>query len=269
MKDDRFFKDPLLPFAELRCSRTSSAPYKPHIHQCFSIGAVDKGAVEYNVGGTTDILAPGSLVLINPETLHVCNPAGQHARSYYMLHLDTNWCLKVQQSMWEIDRFVEAEEIRIDDDALYDRFCRTMENLMNKKILLQEKEQLLYELACNIFFIACKSLKPRKETHTDIETLKKLLAQDLDRDLPLNILAGELDANPYTLIRSFKAACGITPHAFRMNCRIEKARRLLRQGCSIADTALECGFFDQSHLHRHFKAMTTVTPNQYRVNFIQ
>jgi AraC-like DNA-binding protein len=37
----------------------------------------------------------------------------------------------------------------------------------------------------------------------------------------------------------------------------------------IAETALECGFFDQSHFHRHFKAMTTVTPQEYRVNFVQ
>lgn len=54
-----------------------------------------------------------------------------------------------------------------------------------------------------------------------------------------------------------------------MNCRIEQAKEFLREGRDITDTALECGFFDQSHFHRHFKAMTTVTPQEYRVNFIQ
>jgi AraC-like DNA-binding protein len=62
---------------------------------------------------------------------------------------------------------------------------------------------------------------------------------------------------------------GITPHAYRLNCRIDRARELLRQGRDIAETALECGFYDQSHLHRHFKAVTTVTPREYQVNFIQ
>jgi AraC-like DNA-binding protein len=37
----------------------------------------------------------------------------------------------------------------------------------------------------------------------------------------------------------------------------------------VVDVAYNCGFFDQSHLNRCFKAMTTVTPYQYRVNFIQ
>ena len=71
------------------------------------------------------------------------------------------------------------------------------------------------------------------------------------------------------MLRRFKTVTGITPHAYRMNCRIEQARKYLQEGMDITETALECGFFDQSHLHRHFKAMTTVTPQEYRVNFVQ
>ena len=82
-------------------------------------------------------------------------------------------------------------------------------------------------------------------------------------------LAPKLGANPYTLLRQFKAATGVTPHAYRLNCRIELAKRLLQEGCDLSQVALECGFFDQSHFHRHFKAMTTVTPGAYQVNFVQ
>lgn len=65
----------------------------------------------YNVNGKKTILAPGSLVVINPETLHACNPATEAGRSYYMLYLDTDLCLQVQQSMWEV------EKNRIDDHS--------------------------------------------------------------------------------------------------------------------------------------------------------
>ena len=99
--------------------------------------------------------------------------------------------------------------------------------------------------------------------------MKQLLAENLSEDLSLDQLAARLDANVCTLIRQFKEALGITPHAYRTNCRINLARQLLRQGRDIGDTAILCGFFDQSHLHRHFKAMTTVTPRQYQVNFMQ
>jgi len=66
-----------------------------------------------------------------------------------------------------------------------------------------------------------------------------------------------------------REATGITPHAYRLNCRIELAKKFLQKGYDLSQVALECGFFDQSHFHRHFKAITTVTPKEYQVNFIQ
>lgn len=269
MSYDRFFKNALLPFAELRYSRASCALFKPHMHQTLSIGAVGQGEVAYNVNGKKDVLSPGSLLLINPETLHMCNPASDATRSYYMLHLSTAWCFQVQQSLWKVDEFKVVEKIRIDDAKLYDSFCNTMEHMMDEKKLLQEKELMLYELVCEVLSFACSPQDVKKAPPKYIEELKKLLSNDLHRDLPVNLLAEELDVNPYTLIRNFKTITGITPHAYRMNCRIEHAKALLSQGRDIADTALECGFFDQSHFHRNFKAMTTVTPHKYRVNFVQ
>ena len=46
--------------------------------------------------------------------------------------------------------------------------------------------------------------------------------------------------------------------------RVRHARRLLREGASPSDTALECGFADQAHLTRHFKARSGVTPAAFR-----
>lgn len=128
---------------------------------------------------------------------------------------------------------------------------------------------MLFHLAGEIFSIACSPQNIKLARKENIEELKKILSSGLWMDLPINSLAENLNANPYTLIRSFKAITGITPHAYRMNCRIEHAKELLKQGKDITETALECGFFHQSHFHPHFKAMTTVTPQMYRVNFIQ
>lgn len=258
-----------MPFAEVRYSRGSTAPFKPHMHRTLSIGAVDEGEVLYSVSDNKAVLAPGSLAIMNPETLHTCNPATDKGRSYYMLYLDADWCFRVQQSMWEIDSFVEMDRIRIDNDPLYKQYCTTMDHLIDEKIHLQQKEQMLFDLVGKIFSVACKPQALKTTRIDSIDKLRKLLSSDLWKDLPINSLAKELDANPYTLIRSFKAFTGITPHAYRMNCRIEQAKALLRQGEDITETALECGFFDQSHFHRHFKAMTTVTPHEYRVNFVQ
>lgn len=269
MRSERFFNNSLLPFVELRYSTGSAASFKPHMHRTLSVGALELGEAIYTINGNEVLLVPGSLALINPEALHTCNPIDPIGRSYYMLFFDTEWCLQVQQSMWEVDAFVAMSKFKIDDEPLYRLYCTTVGHLMNEAIHLQEKEQMMFDLAVEIFTLACEMQKPKKENKASIEKLKYLLSVDLQKDLPLNLLANRIDANPYTLIRVFKAETGLTPHAYRMNCRIEQAKKLLRQGRDITETALECGFFDQSHLHRYFKAMTTVTPKEYLVNFVQ
>jgi AraC-like DNA-binding protein len=65
-------------------------------------------------------------------------------------------------------------------------------------------------------------------------------------------------------IRAFRKETGLTPHAYLIDQRFRAASRLLGCGESPSDVALACGFFDQSHLNRVFKARMGVTPGIYR-----
>ena len=97
-----FIKYKALPFAEIRYAKNSGRHYKPHIHKNFSVGAVEQGEVLYRIKDEKVRLLPGSLALINPETLHSCNPTEFSERSYSVLHLDIDWCLQLQQSIWQV-----------------------------------------------------------------------------------------------------------------------------------------------------------------------
>ncbi len=268
MSDERFIKYPTLPFAEARCSKNSARRYKSHIHKTFSIGAIDQGEVIYRVEGETAKLRPGSLALINPDTIHSCNPAEYGKRSYYVLYLDTEWCLQVQQSLWQLEAFHPVDTILLKDGPLYRQFVDTMKSLMGEGDLL-EKEQWLVDCVERIFLRTCRPAAAQPEPPVRMELLKRQLEGNLNQDLSMREMALQLDANPYTLLRQFRAATGITPHAYWLNCRIELAKMLLQKGMDVSQVALECGFYDQSHFHRHFKAITAVTPKEYQVNFIQ
>ncbi|MEL6166985.1 MAG: AraC family transcriptional regulator, partial [Cyanobacteria bacterium J06628_3] len=91
----------------------------------------------------------------------------------------------------------------------------------------------------------------------------------LDSDLSLNQLASSVQMSPHYFSRLFKETTGFTPHQYVINCRVKRAKELLKQGkLSIAEIAKEVGFVDQSHLHRYFKRKVGITPKQFSQQYI-
>jgi AraC-like DNA-binding protein len=260
LSNERFFKHPLLPFAECRFSTNSGRHYKSHLHKQFSIGAIDKGKVWYEAAGESAVLQPGSLALINPEVLHSCNPIGDCTRSYYVLYLDVGWCLQVQQSLWKTESFQAVHTLLLKNAELYQRCITTMILLMTEGDVLS-REQALFELVADVFRRCCSQGKAVANLCPQIRELKEILSTHLVAAISLTKVAADLQVNPYTLLRHFKKGTGITPHAYRLNCRIEQAKKMLRQGVEPAEVALECGFFDQSHLHRYYEVMGITKKN--------
>lgn len=272
MVQEKVFYDNRLPEIEARRSIGNHRSFKPHVHQAFSIGAIDDGKARVDLGSNQLLLAPGELILINPGTLHACNPLGCTTRSFSMLHVGLRLCLDVQQTLWQAKTFLPVLPHLPVKTNLLDEYQRTMQTLFARDCDLLEKEESVSRLLVAIFQHCATAVSAPPPTPLDdqhVTLLKTLLAADLEQEVTLTDLAQLRGDNPYTLLRRFKSATGITPHAFRLNRRIDRAKELLQDGVEIADVALQCGFYDQSHLHRHFKALTAMTPRQYQINFVQ
>ena len=99
------------------------------------------------------------------------------------------------------------------------------------------------------------------------EQVRELLVDRLADNVRLDELARAADLSRFHLIRLFRQRYGVTPFAYQRNLRVERAREALRRGESLADTASEVGFADQSHLGRAFRHVMGATPGQYRRSF--
>lgn len=83
----------------------------------------------------------------------------------------------------------------------------------------------------------------------------------LASDISLADLAQAANLSASHLRRLFKRTTGIPPHQYLIQLRVERAQQLLQTGRhTISDVAIQVGFTDQSHLHRHFKRIHGVTP---------
>ncbi len=103
----------------------------------------------------------------------------------------------------------------------------------------------------------------RPQAAQGIRRAKAFMRQELGRDLSLEELARVAGLSRFHFIREFRRATGESPHRYLMKLRVLRAEDLLRtkgRTLSLAQVAAETGFFDQSHLTRHFRRALGTTP---------
>jgi AraC family transcriptional regulator len=99
---------------------------------------------------------------------------------------------------------------------------------------------------------------------TQLKRVTDYINDHLVQELSLDELAAIAQLSAYHFCRSFKRATGFTPHQYVIRQRVERAKLLLKDGkMSISEVAFSCGFTHQSHLNRHFKRLTGVTPKNF------
>lgn len=90
-------------------------------------------------------------------------------------------------------------------------------------------------------------LGERTSLHTDVEAVAAACA----------VSAGYL-------ARAFRRETGTSLHRFHVLLALHAAKARLRQRVSIAEAALDAGFYDQAHLNREFVRTYGMTPASFR-----
>jgi AraC-like DNA-binding protein len=98
---------------------------------------------------------------------------------------------------------------------------------------------------------------------------------DWPDDLALHLRSHEDDSmrawahrrslSPSTVSRGFQRAFGLSPQRYRLEARTQVAiRRLATTPDALATVATEVGFADQAHMTRSVRALTGLTPREWR-----
>ncbi|MDJ0594484.1 MAG: helix-turn-helix domain-containing protein [Pleurocapsa sp. MO_226.B13] len=102
-------------------------------------------------------------------------------------------------------------------------------------------------------------------TPSQLRTVVEYIQTHLDRDLNLSNVASLVHISPHYFASLFKQSTQLSPHKYITQCRLEKAKTLLRQrDLPIALICQEVGFKNQSHFTRAFRQHFQITPKAYR-----
>jgi AraC-like DNA-binding protein len=94
---------------------------------------------------------------------------------------------------------------------------------------------------------------------------RDMLREVHERPLTINDVAREAAISPFHFIRQFNALFGATPHQFRIQARLNRAKELLALGDdSVTDVCLDIGFSSLGSFSDLFARRVGMLPSAYR-----
>lgn len=240
------------------------SPFAKHLHDGYVLWLNSASSEQYTVAGSSDVLSPGCVSLIEPDTIHSntpCDPASRHLRSFYF---SQEFLANLHREHSGRNRL--PEQLRTSawkDPKLWTLLTSLHERLLRGEKAAQTREDVLTAFA-RIFMLSGTPSPTQKSTQDRrIQAVTDYFHAHLASPITIDTLAEKACCSRYHLMRLFKQHKGMSPHAFHTQLRLEKARRLLDAGHAIAEVAQHTGLCDQSHLTRSFKKRYGLTPGQY------
>src|SRR5271156_4482608 len=252
---------------ELLDARYITYSFAKHTHEGAAVGVIEEGAESFSYQGTTHVAPTGEIVIFNPNEAHTGQGADEKGWRFRMFYLDAKllqWAVSEMTGQGKDIPFFSTPTLN--DPALANMLRNLHSCLGNESSLLERQSRFLCTFAELARRHADARPAPRALTRerATIRIVRDYLVDHSSQNVSLADLARISKLSSFHLVRVFKAEIGLPPHAFLEQVRVNRARRLMQKGLSLADVAVATGFTDQSHFSRHFKKMTGVTPGQYQ-----
>ncbi|NED99376.1 AraC family transcriptional regulator [Phytoactinopolyspora halotolerans] len=248
--------------------------YPAHTHDAWALLIIDDGAIQYDLHRHHHGAGRTTVTLLPPHVVHDGRPAGSGGFRKRVVYLDS--------TVLGEDLIGAAVDVpAFDDELLRDRIHRLHLALLHRDDAFEAEGRLALVRERLVDHLLADARRPRPRdsqsgrADAEIRTrpakarpdkaaeLRELLDERVTAGMSLAEAAGILQAHPAHLVRSFTSTFGMPPHAYFTGRRMDLARRLLLAGERPADVATAVGFYDQSHLTRHFKRYLGTSPARY------
>lgn len=234
---------------------------RPHEHEDAHFVLVLAGRYRSSARGAQEMLGPGDLVWNPPGTRHCDSFASVSGR---FLALSVAAVLARSLGLGESD----GPPRRLRDAALAQARALSCSAATATPAdlagLLHTEEQCLRLCALTGGRVPAT---PSGEPAWLRRCMERLMDEGGQRPLRLGALAAQAGVHPVSLARAFRRQYGLSPGQLQRRAQLNRAAALLRRGQRPAEVALDCGFADQSHFTRAFRAEYRCTPAAWQAGF--
>lgn len=232
-----------------------------HSHPQLAIGVIESGAEGIHYRGGKVVAPAGSLLLIDSDEMHTGFAADSDGYRYRMFYFDLDLIDDVARALGV------RGSVHFGDASVADSLCFGLLQRLHHRMevvrpddALAEQSDVIHALSVLLHRYANGRSIEEASDAPGLNLAREYLSDNVGNNVSLDELAQVAGLSRTALIQNFCRRYGLTPHAWHMRARAERAKRLLLDGRRPAEVAFQLGYSDQPHLTRLIKRYYGVTP---------
>lgn len=256
-------------------STSGSSNLDIHTHECCELVFCVKGGRNFLIDNKVYEVNPGDLFVINQFEPHKLTLCGDGCDDRYIMQLHPEFIFSLSSENTDLsacfysDREVGSNKILLTDEEA-DTALALFKELEADSGFGDDLSKTM--VATKLLILANKAFFERHSTiHNSAPSIPiKRAIVYINEHFGDNITLDDVAKYSYIsvnqLCKIFKSTLGTTVMKYIIGKRIAEAKKLLRAGNNVSDTALMCGFRDYSNFIRTFSASVGISPGKYSKN---
>ncbi len=239
-------------------------PFPNHFHDYYVIGFIESGKRCLSCKNREYTIEHGNILLFNPNDNHSCVQCDGGTLDYRELNIPKSTMLSLAEEITGNRELPYFSENVIRNEEL-ECTLRSLHQMITEGSKEFEKEETLLLLVSMLIKRYGRPFsKCIPECREEIERTCEFMTEHFDEHITLEQLCKCSSLSKSTLLRAFTKSKGVTPYRYLQAIRIDKAKKLLEQGVTPIDAAIQTGFSDQSHFSNFFNMFIGLSPTAYR-----
>ena len=233
--------------------------YEPHRHDTYAIGRTLSGVQSFRYRDSKQHSLPGGTIVLHPDEIHDGEAGTTEGFQYRMLYIEPAL----------IQRILGGKPLPFIPGGLSadPRLFAATEPLLKASgdsVDVLEEEDALYDLAQTLAVVGGQRFRRSHVDYQSAERAREYIQSEFSQNITLETLSTVCGKDRWSLSRDFRTLFGTSPYRYVTMRRLSYCIHLIQTGLSLADSALEAGFSDQSHMTRQFIKAYGISPGRWQ-----
>ena len=249
-------------------------PTEPHIHHnMMEIGFCSRGSLALNVSGQIHPVMPGDFFINRPNRPHNLTNRPANLCIYYflmrnsasnaLLGLPPDESLAIWQRLMKLPPTVSASTHATQVEKMFAMIFKLHDS--PKSAYSSARMRNLFLSLILLLLERSEQRGAKRECDAEIVRIAETIAANPGEAFSVTELAAKSSISKTHFINRFRKATGLPPLKFQNECRIRRAKELLRTtDLTIADIALQMGFCSHQHFSGMFTRLVGTPPSLWR-----